>query len=434
MDLDAAVQTQEFGDDPRPAQLELLKSWQRRDSHHPQRNAEIDLAPARAGASLPLARIGGVSAPYRSYVLVSRDQIARNYRAVRAVVGPRVEVAAVVKADAYGHGALEVSRVAIAEGARWLAVSSVEEGVTLRRNGIDVRILVMGGFLPHESEALLEFDLTPAVHSLDQIAQVDRLSETAGKSIHYHLKIDSGMGRLGTRASAGEIIQALGKAPHAHLEGLMTHFASASDYTKPQTGEQLAYFDAIAQQLRAAGVKVPYLHTSSTIAIGYGRKEGWHEMVRAGHALYGYVSPARGDAPPQLLDVKPALTWKAKLMAVKDLPEGALVGYGGTFRTPRPMRIGVLGAGYADGIFHRLSNRGKVIADGQITSILGTISMDLTTIDLSHTTALAPGDDVTLLGTEGEARLEAPEIARVAGTISYNILCSISSRVKRVYV
>jgi alanine racemase len=375
-----------------------------------------------------------VSAPYRSYVLISRDQIARNYRTVRAVVGPRVEVAAVVKADAYGHGALEVARVVTAEGARWLAVSSVEEGVTLRRSGIEARILVMGGFLPHESEALIEFDLTPAVHSLEQIAQVNALSEMTGKSIRYHLKIDSGMGRLGTRASADEILQALAKAQHAHLEGLMTHFASAADYTKSQTDDQLAYFDAVSARLRQAGVNPGFLHTSSTIAVGYGRRAGWHDMVRAGHALYGYVSPARGDAPQQLLDVKPALTWKAKLMAVKDLPEGALVGYGGTFRAPRPMRIGVLGAGYADGIFHRLSNRGKVIADGQITSILGTISMDLTTIDLSHTTALAPGDDVTLLGAEGDVRLEAPEIARVAGTISYNILCSISARVKRVYV
>jgi alanine racemase len=375
-----------------------------------------------------------VFAPYRSYVLVSREQIARNYRAVKAVVGEFVEVAAVVKADAYGHGALEVARVVTAEGARWLAVSSVEEGITLRRSGIAARILVMGGFLPYEGEALTEFDLTPAVHSFDQMAQVDRLSELAGKAIPYHLKIDSGMGRLGTRASAGEILQALARAPHAHLEGLMTHFASAADYNKSQTDDQLAYFETVSTRLREAGVNPGLLHTSSTIAVGYGRRAGWHEMVRPGHALYGYVSPARGDAPPQLLDVQPALTWKAKLMAVKDLPEGALVGYGGTFRTPRPMRIGVLGAGYADGIFHRLSNRGKVIADGQLTSILGTISMDLTTIDLSHTTALAPGDDVTLLGAEGEARLEAPEIARVAGTISYNILCSISARVKRVYV
>jgi alanine racemase len=135
-----------------------------------------------------------------------------------------------------------------------------------------------------------------------------------------------------------------------------------------------------------------------------------------------------------MLQVAPALTWKARILAVKDIPEGALVGYGGTFRAPRPMRIGIVGAGYADGMFHRLSNRGKVIAAGKLTSILGTISMDLTTIDLSHTDSLVPGDDVTLLGTEGECSLDAQQIARVAGTISYNILCSISSRVRRVYV
>ncbi len=376
-----------------------------------------------------------VPPPFRSYVLVSRDQIARNYRNVRSVVGPDVEVAGVVKADAYGHGAIEVSRVLVAEGAKWLAVSSVEEGVTLRSGGIhQTRILVMGGFLPYEGDAVVEYDLTPAVHSLDQMRQVDHLACASGKAIRYHLKIDSGMGRLGTRAAAGEILATLGELHSAHLEGLMTHFASAADYTSTQTGEQLAYFHAICADLRSAGVNPERWHTSSSNAIGFGRTEGWHRMVRAGHALYGYVSPARGDAPPQLLDVKPALTWKAKLLAVKDIPEGALVGYGGTFRAPRAMRIGILGAGYADGMFHRLSNRGKVIADGKLTAIVGTISMDLTTIDLSHTTALGPGGEVTLLGREGEACLDAQQIARTAGTISYNILCSISARVRRVYV
>ena len=376
-----------------------------------------------------------VSAPFRSYVLVSREQIARNFRSVRSVVGPQVEVACVVKADAYGHGALEVARVLCGEGARWLAVSSVDEGAQLRAGGIHgARILVMGGFLAYEGDAVVEFDLTPAVHSLAQIRDVDRLAAASGKGIHYHLKIDSGMGRLGTRASGGEILAALADTPHARMEGLMTHFASAADYTSPQTAAQLANFDEICDALHAAGIRVPHLHTSSTNAIGYGRTEGWHTLVRAGHALYGYVSPARGDAPPRLLDVKPALTWKAKLMAVKELPEGALVGYGGSFRTPRAMRIGILGAGYADGIFHRLSNRGKVIADGKLTAILGTVSMDLTTIDLSHTTALAAGDEVTLLGTEGECTLDAQQLAKVAGTISYNILSSISARVRRVYV
>jgi alanine racemase len=250
----------------------------------------------------------------------------------------------------------------------------------------------------------------------------------------YHLKIDSGMGRLGTRAPAAEIAATLAETHHAHLEGLMTHFASATDYTSSQTEDQLAYFNTVCSELTHAGFHAGRVHTSSTNAINYGRCGGRHNMVRAGHALYGYVSPARGDAPPQQLHVSPALTWKAKLLAIKDIPEGALVGYGGTFRASRSMRIGIIGAGYADGMFHRLSNRGKVIADGKLTPILGTISMDLTTIDLSHTTGLAPGDEVTLLGAEGEARLDAQQIARTAGTISYNILCSISARVRRVYV
>jgi alanine racemase len=373
-----------------------------------------------------------VSPPFRSYVVVSRGQIAHNYREVCLVAGPEIEVISVVKADAYGHGALEVSRVLLGEGARWLAVSSVEEGAHLRCGGIrDPRILVMGGFLGYESAAVLEYDLTPVVHSLTQMRDLDRLARSSGKAIPFHLKIDSGMSRLGTRADARGILAALSDLEFARLEGLMTHFASAADYTTTQTDDQIRYFRQICGELKTAGVNALRLHAASTNAIGYGRREG--NMVRAGHALYGYVSPARGDAPRQLLHVRPALTWKAKLVAVKDIPEGALVGYGGTFRAPKPMRIGILGAGYADGMFHRLSNRGKVIADGKLAPILGTISMDLTTIDLSHTTALSPGDEVTLLGAEGDTHLDAQQIARVAGTISYNILCSISARVKRVY-
>jgi len=376
-----------------------------------------------------------VTPPYRSYVLVSLSQIARNYRNVCSVVGPAVEVAAVVKADAYGHGALEISRTLLAEGARWLAVSSVDEGVSLRESGIrSARILVMGGFLPDEGALIARHSLTPVVHSLDQIRQVERVAREAGQPIAFHLKIDTGMSRLGTLAAAQDILQAVSETRQSRIEGLMTHFASAANYESTQTADQLDRFHAVAGELRRAGVTPPILHTSSTIAIAYGRTEGWHGLVRAGHAIYGYVSPARGEAPPSLLQVKPALTWKARILEVKDIPEGSFVGYGATFRAPRPMRIGILGAGYADGIFHRLSNRGKVIADGKLTPILGTISMDLTTIDLSHTTALAPGDSVTLLGSEGESTLDAQQIARTAGTISYNILCSISARVRRVYV
>jgi alanine racemase len=375
-----------------------------------------------------------VSPPFRSYVLISKDRIAANYREVRRAVGPGVEVLGVVKADAYGHGAVEVSRVLLNEGARWLAVSSVDEGVTLRTAGIVARILVMGGFIPCEGEALAEYDLTPAVHALADIAAIDRLAQKAGRPLHYHLKIDSGMSRLGTRAGAPEILAAVRAAPMAHLEGLMTHFASAADYNSPQTDRQVAQFHALLAALQGEAVRPELVHMSSTNAIGYGRREAWHNMVRAGHAIYGYLSPARGPAPAKILRVEPALTWKAKILTIKEIPEGALVGYGGSFRAPRPMRIAVLGAGYADGVFHRLSNRGQVIAAGKLTPILGTISMDLTTIDISHTAELRPGDEVTLLGREGEAAQDAQEIARLAGTISYNILCSISARVRRVYV
>ena len=368
-------------------------------------------------------------------MLVSRRQIASNFRSVKALVGPNVEVAGVVKADAYGHGSLEVSRVLVAEGAKWLAVSSVDEGVHLRCGGIhQTRILVMGGFLPYEGEAVVEYDLTPVVHSFEQMRQIDDLAYSAGRPLRYHLKIDTGMGRLGTRAGAPEILRTLAEMRVAQLEGLMTHFASAADYTTAQTGEQLCYFHKLQAELKAGGVEPVHLHTSSTNAIGYGRRDGWHTMVRPGHALYGYLSPARGEAPPPLLEVKPALTWKAKILTIKDLPEGALVGYGGSFRTPRPMRIGILGAGYADGIFHRLSNRGKVVAAGKLAPILGTISMDLTTVDLSHAESLNPGDEVTLLGSEGDVSLDAQQIAKTAGTISYNILCSIGARVRRVYI
>jgi alanine racemase len=375
-----------------------------------------------------------MSPPYRSYVLVSLDQIARNYRNVRAAVGPGVEVMAVVKADAYGHGALEVSRTLIGEGARWLAVSSVDEGVALRCAGISARLLVMAGFLPSEREALVEYNLTPTAHSLDDVAELERMAQRSGRPLAFHLKIDSGMGRLGTRAQPEEIVAALRALRHARMEGLMTHFASAADFTSPQTDQQVARFNACYAARREAGIAIDYAHLSSTNAIGYARTDAWHNMVRAGHALYGYVSPARGDARKQILDVQPALAWKAKILTVKDIPEGTLVGYGGTFRAPHAMRIAILAVGYADGVFHRLSNRGKVIAAGRLTPILGTVSMDLTTIDVSHALDLQPGDAVTLLGTEGDVTLDAQQIARVAGTISYNILSSISARVRRVYV
>ncbi len=372
--------------------------------------------------------------PFRSWVEVSRSQIAGNFRAVREITGPGVEIAPVVKADAYRHGAVEVSRVLVNEGARWLCVGNVEEGCALREAGIGARILVMADFLPSERAALLEFGLTPVIHTLADIAELDRLAAQREQIVPYHLKIDSGMGRLGTRASASEVAAAILGNSWARLEGLMTHFASAADYSSSQTPEQIERFRSICDGVAAAGIHFDYVHLSSSIPIAYCRKDAWGTMVRPGHAIYGYVSPSRGEAPRQLLNVKPALAWKAAILAVKDIPQGWLVGYGGMYRASRPMRIAVLAAGYADGIPHRLSNRGRVIAGGKFAPIIGAVSMDLTTIDISQTPGLQPGDAVTLLGTEGGLSIDAQQMARTAGTISYGVLCGIHARVKRIYV
>jgi alanine racemase len=372
--------------------------------------------------------------PFRCWVEVSRAQIAANYQAIRKVVGERIEVMPVVKADAYRHGAIEVSRTLEEQGAGWLAVSSTDEGVSLRDAGIKARILVMADFLPFTREVMLAYGLTPVIHSLEDLNELDRLAGARAQKCRYHLKIDTGMGRLGVQPDAAGISEAILAATNAELEGLMTHFASAANYHTSQTEEQSVLFDRFADGLRRAGVHPALVHLSSTIPVAYARRTAWRNMIRPGHAIYGYVSPARGHAPGKILNVKPALTWRATVLSVKDMPAGSLIGYGGMFRAARPMRVAVLAAGYADGIPHRLSNRGSVIVNGKLAPILGAVSMDLTSIDVSEAPETRVGDAVTLLGSEGNVSIDAQQIAKLAGTISYSVLCGIHARVKRIYV
>jgi len=365
----------------------------------------------------------------RCYVEISRSQIAANYRAVKDAIGPSTMIMGVVKANAYGHGAVEVAHVLTAEGAKWLAVSSVEEGITLRRAGINCRILVMAGIMTWEHDAMREFRLTPVAHSLDDLRRFDE-----GTPLDVHLKIDTGMNRMGTNRAASEIAEEVSGLHNVRVEGLLSHFASAADFTSAQTEEQIREFNGIGEALARLGVRPALMHFASTNAIAYPRRDAWLSLVRPGHAIYGYVSPARGPAPAPTFTVKPALSWKTRIITVKDIPAGARVGYGGSFTATSPMKLAVLAAGYADGVPHRLSNRGRVIAAGRLAPIVGTVSMDLTTIDITQSPGLEPGDEVTLLGREGDVTLDAQQIARSAGTISYNVLCGISARVKRFYI
>jgi len=334
---------------------------------------------------------------HRSWVEVDLGRVAANYRAIREAAGG-VEILAVVKADAYGHGMVAVARALAQEGAAWFGVSSFEEGIALRASGVARRILVMAdhGFDPERHAGL-----TPVIHSLDEIPAAP-----------YHLKIDTGMHRLGVLASPEEIAARVAGTP---IEGLMTHFASSADFTSDQTREQQARFARLC-----ALVAPRYVHAASTNPVHFAMRETWGNLLRPGLALYGYVSGAKGPAPGRLLEVAPALTWKARVIAVKDVPEGARIGYGGTFAAPRPMRIAVVGAGYADGLSRRLSNKSRFV---------GAISMDVSTIDVTDSPNLRPGDEVTLLGPGYDARA----MARDAGVIAYSVLTGISARVKRVY-
>src|SRR5436305_3327478 len=359
--------------------------------------------------------------PYRSWVEDSRAQIAANFRAIRNTVDHDVEVMPVVKADAYRHGAVEVSRTLEAEGVRWLAVSNTDEGVALREAGIKARILVMADFLPFTREAMLAHNLTPVIHSLEDLSALARLSASR-PPVKYHLKIDSGMGRLGVRADPQLIGNAILEAANTQLEGLMTHFASAGNYASSQTEEQIAHFDRVSACLLARQLWPSLVHLSSTIPIAYGRKHAWRGMVRPGHAIYGYVSGARGHVPSNTLQVEPALTWRAVVLSTKEVPAGTLIGYGGMFRTAKPTRIAVVAVGYADGVPHRLSNRGAVIVHGRLAPIIGAVSMDLTTIDITEIPETVVGDAVTLLGKEGNVQIDAQQIAQRAGTISYSVL------------
>ncbi len=345
-----------------------------------------------------------------------------------------MEILPVVKAEAYGHGAVEAARVLAAEGARRVAVSNFEEGLALREAGLQVRVLVMADYVGCGRAALVKSGLTPVVHSLEDLKELSRMTQGSSGPVSYHLKIDSGMGRLGLCLCPAKIVSAIRETRNLEIEGLMSHFASAADDASTQTADQIVAFRDVLESFRHAGISPRYVHLSSSGAIAYGRRPPFENAVRPGLALYGYVAGGGREPRQPLVRVSPVLRWKATILAVKEVPEGSPIGYGATFRTARRTRAAVLGVGYADGYPRPLSNRGQVIAGGRFAPILGAVSMDVTTIDVTQSPQLRPGDAVTLLGSEGELELDAMRIARTAGMTPYDLLCGIHPRVKRVYV
>ena len=370
---------------------------------------------------------------------VSLANLRHNYRTIRDYVGNRVTICAVVKAYAYGHGAVECSNALEQEGATWLGVTSLDEAIPLREAGIQTRILLMTGFWRGEQEDIVRLRLTPTIWELGQVELLEQAAARVGVGQHaVHLKIDSGMGRLGaTLEELPAVLAMLKSSPHLALEGFATHLASSEVLDAPSVGEQLDRFREARAMLRNAGFDPPLTHAANTSAV-ISHHESWNTMVRPGLALYGYHLPferagrvvsGRGLRLP----LKPVLTWNTRILSLRDMRAGQALGYGGTYVTKAPARIAVLPVGYADGLNRGLSEGGRVIVRDHYAPIVGRISMDLTLVDVTGIPGVSVADEVILLGADDGLNVDAREHAELAHTIPYEILCAISKRVPRKY-
>jgi alanine racemase len=370
---------------------------------------------------------------------VSLSALRQNYRTVTKYVGSGVTVCAVVKAYAYGHGAVECARALEEEGATWLGVTSLDEAIPLREEGIATRVLLMTGFWRGEEEEIVRLDLTPTVWEIGQIELMESAAARVGVAQHaVHLKLDSGMGRLGcTPEELPRICALLKSSPHLRVEGFCTHIASSEVLDAPSVTEQLKVFADARRVPREYGFDPPLVHAANTSAV-ISHHESWNTMVRPGLALYGYHLPFERagrvvSGAGLRLSVKPVLTWKTRILSLRDMRAGQALGYGGTYVTKAPSRIAILPVGYADGLNRGLSAGGRVIVREHYAPIVGRISMDLTTVDVTGIPGVEVADEVVLLGSQDGLSVDAREHAELANTIPYEILCAISKRVPRRY-
>jgi len=344
-----------------------------------------------------------------------------------------------VKADAYGHGAVECARALEQEGAGWFGVTSLDEAIPLREADIRGRILLMTGFWRGEEEEIIRLGLTPTIWETGQIELFEKGAIALGVARHpIHLKVDTGMGRLGVAPEdLPRICSALKSSPHLVFEGLSTHLASSEVLDEPSVAVQLKSFAEVRNFLRNEGFNPPLIHAANTGAV-ISRPESWNTMVRPGIALYGYYLPferaGREVSGSGLrLKVKPVLTWKTRILSLRDMRANQALGYGGIYVTKAPARIAVLPVGYADGLNRKISSQGRVIVGENYAPIVGRISMDLTLADVTGLPGVSVGDEVVLLGATDGLSVDAREHASLSDTVPYEILCGISKRVPRKY-
>jgi alanine racemase len=360
---------------------------------------------------------------------ISLDALAANLQAIRARVAGR-PILGVVKANAYGHGAVTVARFLQEAGIEQLAVALLEEAVELRRVGIACPLLVMGALEPSQMDSLIRAEATPALFREDQLQALESAASRLGRKLPFHLKLDTGMGRLGVPTDRiDSILDLLDRSPHLDLQGLMSHLACADDPDHPLTRVQIERFEEALERTRRRGRQPALLHLANSAAV-LDRPPAWLNLVRPGLLLYGYrPSPRNQDLP-----LRPVMRVATHIVYLKEVPPGESVGYGATFKATRPSRIATLAAGYDDGIRRSLSNHGHFLVRGERVPIVGRVSMDLTTLDVTDYPLVALGDEAVFVGEQEGAFQGADQVAEEAGTISWEILCGIGGRVPRVYL
>ncbi len=366
----------------------------------------------------------------RTWAEIDLDAVAENMREIRKITSSGTKIMGVVKADGYGHGFLEISKTILKSGADCLAVAVFEEALQLRKNGIDAPILILGAISPEYTDALVEYNITPAVISYDFAEELSRAAVRKGKTAEIHIKTDTGMSRIGF-ACSGEGIEEIIKIshlPNIKISGIFSHFACSDERDRAYTDMQFEKFRNVYETLEKKGLKIPVRHICNSAGIMM-YPEYHLDMVRPGIIIYGFYPSA--DVDRSILPLKPAMTLKSKITMVKEAGAGVGISYGKTYITDKQTKLATVPVGYADGYPRSLSGKAFMICQNRRVRVLGRICMDQCIIDVTNVNNISTGDEVTIFGPEN---ITADTLAQWLGTISYEIVCMIGRRVPRIYI
>ncbi len=364
---------------------------------------------------------------------ISVDAIKHNYRQIRSIIPKHTEIMAIIKADGYGHGAIEVAKILQEQGVNRFAVAIAKEGEELRKEGIISPILILGYTPKADIQTLIENDLTQTVFSYEMAKYISEEAKKLNKTVNIHLKVDTGMGRIGFMSSSQSIeeVKKIAELTHINMEGIFTHFSTADEEDPTYTKEQWSIFEGFLMELEEVGIHLPIMHAANSGAI-LSHAYTHLNVVRPGIILYGYYPS--GYLQNKVLDLEPAMTLKSQVVHVKELPEGHYVGYGRKFYTKEKTKIATIPIGYADGYSRRLAEKGRVLIRGQYAPVVGNICMDQFMVDVTAIKGVKVEDEVVIFGKQGDKFIPIEELAEALGTINYEIMCMIGKRVPRLYV